>query len=409
MASLPEQYDWAPGIYQLETSDPVLGGPEGIDNLQAKQLASRTQWLKNQLAAGGVNVVAPQVVGKIADLGVTRFISTTEQTTDRPGGIDYAAGIHVAFPENGYGFDLLAGVSSEQFLVRKNVPGAPGAWRFLFHSGNFNPGEKADKATSLAGYGVTFATQGEAEAGSDPNKPMSALRVAQAIASRLFQATETALGIAKIATQALVNARVDDSTMVTPRKLATQLPLRGVAVYETPGVFSWLVPPGVSKAWVEVYGGGGGGAMSSTAPGASGGGGGGVAMKLVALTPGDAVMITVGLGGNGASADKASGSAGGASSFGSFCSATGGFGGHVDSTLGAPGTGTGGDINYRIGIGAGPITPPAGGLHGGAGGGGESAAAGVDTTRPSQPGMGGGGRISGGGAPGAHGAVRIYY
>ena len=50
MADLPELNEWAAGIYQLETSDPVLGGPEGIDNLQARQLASRTKWLKDQLA-----------------------------------------------------------------------------------------------------------------------------------------------------------------------------------------------------------------------------------------------------------------------------------------------------------------------------------------------------------------------
>ncbi|APC18534.1 hypothetical protein BLL42_23515 [Pseudomonas frederiksbergensis] len=49
MADLPESNEWALGVYQLETSDPVLGGPEGIDNLQAKQLASRTKWLRDQI------------------------------------------------------------------------------------------------------------------------------------------------------------------------------------------------------------------------------------------------------------------------------------------------------------------------------------------------------------------------
>lgn len=49
MADLPELNEWVPGIYQLETSDPVLGGPEGIDNRQAKELASRTKWLKDQI------------------------------------------------------------------------------------------------------------------------------------------------------------------------------------------------------------------------------------------------------------------------------------------------------------------------------------------------------------------------
>jgi len=50
MANLPEADQWEAGIYQLEITDPVLGGAEGIDNLQAKQLANRTLYLKNLLA-----------------------------------------------------------------------------------------------------------------------------------------------------------------------------------------------------------------------------------------------------------------------------------------------------------------------------------------------------------------------
>ena len=41
---------WSNGIYQIETSDPVLGGVNGIANRQAKELAERTQWLKTELA-----------------------------------------------------------------------------------------------------------------------------------------------------------------------------------------------------------------------------------------------------------------------------------------------------------------------------------------------------------------------
>ena len=48
MANLKEKPEWSPGVYQLETSDPVMGGPDGIDNLQAKQLANRTLYLKEQ-------------------------------------------------------------------------------------------------------------------------------------------------------------------------------------------------------------------------------------------------------------------------------------------------------------------------------------------------------------------------
>lgn len=60
MADLPESSVWTPSIYELATTDPVQGGPiaagtgeggadhaVGISNLQAKQLADRTLFLKN--------------------------------------------------------------------------------------------------------------------------------------------------------------------------------------------------------------------------------------------------------------------------------------------------------------------------------------------------------------------------
>lgn len=51
MTDLVEIERWENGIYQLETSDPVMGGPDGIDNLQAKQLANRTRYLKKAIEA----------------------------------------------------------------------------------------------------------------------------------------------------------------------------------------------------------------------------------------------------------------------------------------------------------------------------------------------------------------------
>ncbi|WP_368153971.1 hypothetical protein [Aeromonas sp. s9] len=48
MANLQESEVWVEGIYQLETTDPVMGGPDGVDNVQAKQLGSRTKFLKKR-------------------------------------------------------------------------------------------------------------------------------------------------------------------------------------------------------------------------------------------------------------------------------------------------------------------------------------------------------------------------
>lgn len=49
MANLTEISNWEDGIYRIETSDPVLGGEEGIANKSIKQLANRTKYLKGQV------------------------------------------------------------------------------------------------------------------------------------------------------------------------------------------------------------------------------------------------------------------------------------------------------------------------------------------------------------------------
>ncbi|MCQ4319719.1 hypothetical protein [Stutzerimonas stutzeri] len=46
MANVNETSQWESGVYQIETTDPVLGGANGIANVQARQLANRTAYLK---------------------------------------------------------------------------------------------------------------------------------------------------------------------------------------------------------------------------------------------------------------------------------------------------------------------------------------------------------------------------
>ncbi|EMO7040870.1 tail fiber protein, partial [Escherichia coli] len=48
MGNLNETEKWEEKIYQLETSDPVLGGADGISNRAPRQLANRTKWLKKK-------------------------------------------------------------------------------------------------------------------------------------------------------------------------------------------------------------------------------------------------------------------------------------------------------------------------------------------------------------------------
>lgn len=51
MTNLAETSVFEAGIYQLETADPVLGGPGGIANRQAQLLANRTKYLKDKTDA----------------------------------------------------------------------------------------------------------------------------------------------------------------------------------------------------------------------------------------------------------------------------------------------------------------------------------------------------------------------
>ena len=49
MANLNEIVQYDSGIYQIETTDPVLGGPNGITNVPLKSLANRTSYLKKHV------------------------------------------------------------------------------------------------------------------------------------------------------------------------------------------------------------------------------------------------------------------------------------------------------------------------------------------------------------------------
>ena len=68
MANLPETSVFTEGVYQLEITDPVEGGVSGISNAQAKALANRTLWLKDQVTA--INRFIPKKVGLFSGFNI---------------------------------------------------------------------------------------------------------------------------------------------------------------------------------------------------------------------------------------------------------------------------------------------------------------------------------------------------
>lgn len=161
------------------------------------------------------------------------------------------------------------------------------------------------------------------------------------------------------------------------------------AVFGTPGLNTWTIPPGVSSITITCIGAGGAGGGAGNNSNTSGGGGGGGASVTVsnyAVTPGQTVSLNIGSGGTGVS--NGTGNAGGATfaaySSTTFISAAGGSGG----TKAANGAGgAGGAIANNI-----PVNT---GFKGGNGGNGAAGTA--STNNFSGSGGGGAGTTAAGG------------
>lgn len=108
----------------------------------------------------------------------------------------------------------------------------------------------------------------------------------------------------------------------------------------------WTKPSGCTRVLVYVTGGGGGPRINDNAYRGAGGGGGATAIKFINLTGVATVPYVWGAGG-GYARNGGRGATGGSSSFGTYCTATGGQGGQTDVPhQGGPGgSATGGDIN----------------------------------------------------------------
>lgn len=182
-------------------------------------------------------------------------------------------------------------------------------------------------------------------------------------------------------------------TIPTPTVPLISNPATGVfgnglfQIFSASGTFT--VPFGISRVRARVWGAGG---ISGQNGATAGSGGGGFAMKVVDVSSGPTVAVTVGV--------AATGVTGGTSSFGSFVSATGGVASPAAATAAtAGGTGVGGDINFTGGIGAtsgGVTNGGSGGVAGVFGNGGDGSDSTNIATRSRNS---GGGAIPGGSIP----------
>lgn len=131
--------EWVDDLYQIEMTDPVTGGSDGVANRQAKQLAQRTQWLRKEVEASKKKLdsvadrkATGEVHGQVTLTDTLKNLSNLESVVPTPSAVLNAieeAGVSVSSVEalrlctdkdfvnvNGY-YDYTPGYGGGTFLA----------------------------------------------------------------------------------------------------------------------------------------------------------------------------------------------------------------------------------------------------------------------------------------------------
>lgn len=171
MTNLTEKEQWEDGIYQIEKTDPVAGGPDGLSNRQGQQLANRTKYLKGLVDAllSGTRNAAFAV-----KLATTRAISLTG---DASGSANFDgsanASITVTLAKTGVTAGTYGGVTVDE----KGRVTAGAVITAVANGGTGNSTGQAPSATKLATArtinGVAFDGTGNISITDDSKAPLN--------------------------------------------------------------------------------------------------------------------------------------------------------------------------------------------------------------------------------------------
>ena len=141
MSNLAETATWDAGVYQIEETDPVQGGANGVDNAPHKNLANRTSYLKAQHESlvGEVTTARGAYGNLDARLdaletqtlqGENVFASTSGKTvTHNLGHTNYIVNLVALIDTGGDLGDLYISKAANAFTVY-NTGGFAGAFRY---------------------------------------------------------------------------------------------------------------------------------------------------------------------------------------------------------------------------------------------------------------------------------------
>ena len=156
MGTLSENPEWV-DVYQLETTDPVVGGApnestgDGMSNIPHLHLAKRTAFLKDLIEGAGMGAeIGPEVsnFNNVARSGLYWGSSATGAPNSDP----YVL-LHMQGSAEDESVQLAARIPSNRVFLRRRTGGTWHSWVEIAHGGNLNDllGGLSDSVVTKAG------------------------------------------------------------------------------------------------------------------------------------------------------------------------------------------------------------------------------------------------------------------
>ena len=236
MANVTETPSFDAGIYQIETTDPVLGGVNGIANAQAKGLANRTAFLKQQIDQLNSGQFAPSWIAS------QTYVQGELQKLDAKQSVRAATVANITLS----GAQAIDGVTltvGDRVLVKDQTTAAQNGI-YLVAAQSWTRAADADNGTKLSSGARVAVDEGTVNAGK-----VWYLATAGAISigstALLFKdehpdATQLLAGVSRFATESEAIAGLLSSVAVAPKEMKAAME----------ALLDIVAPIGVPIPWV---------------------------------------------------------------------------------------------------------------------------------------------------------------